>query len=126
MRKNIGVLGLLAVLGTLAVLLAPVSGALTQKVVVHTEVEWGPQTCLEYWTASLADPTVPGSQVHCSPTGYAELNEVAYSGWIVGVDPEMGSNSWVSCKVWINGELEHVDFAEAGDGHEATCSSRVP
>ena len=53
--------------------------------------------------------------------GWSEWLQYAGPGQSVGVDPNMGANTWVSCTVYVNGRLDYADYASRGDGTDANC-----
>jgi hypothetical protein len=47
------------------------------------------------------------------------------SGRWIGVDPEMSRASAVACDLYVNGVNVLSDYADRGDGTEATCMVQV-
>lgn len=84
---------------------------------VRTTVTWVGADCILIYHGwnGVAKPV-------CNPSGtytYTEGN--AWPGDQIGLDPIMGSASYIDCKMWINGVLSWSDAAYAGDGSDVTC-----
>lgn len=90
-----------------------------------TEVRWSGSDCVQVYGASINNPYLIGSPVwQCAGGGgvhAATWTEYRGSGQVIGVDPEMGSNAWISCTLWVNGVVEFSDYATAGNGHQVSC-----
>lgn len=116
--------GILATLVGALFWVAPRAGAY-QTVYAVTRVEWAGSPCVQVYGASVGNPYLIGSPVwQCDSNGsphWAEWTESRASGQVVGIDPEMGNNSWIKCTLWINGRVEYVDYATAGNGHQVSC-----
>ena len=80
---------------------------------VTTEVNWGGQNCIWIWDAYGSKTARRG--------GHAIYDNIAYSGGLVGLDPEMSGADWISCTSWVNGVKVHSDATSRGSGHEVTC-----
>lgn len=122
-----GFLILVSILATLMVWLfwaAPSSHAY-REVFAVTRVEWAGSNCIQAYGASQGNPYLIGSPVWTcvapSAPHWAEWAESRATGQIVGVDPEMGDNAWIKCTLYINGRVEYVDWATAGNGHQVSC-----
>ena len=100
-------------------------GLATVLVFAVTRVEWTGSPCIQVYGASQNNPYLVGAPIYqCvapSAPHWAEWVESRSSGQVVGIDPEMGSNTWVRCTLWINDAIAFMDFAEAGDGHQVNC-----
>lgn len=94
-------------------------------------MEWVGTPCLTYTTPAVGNPTVVGSPyTYCSPQNnalsyWAEIDQNAAPGQLVGADPEMGDNSSISCELYINGHLDYAASASAGDSQQVNCLRRL-
>lgn len=92
-----------------------------------TVVQWQGSSCVAAQGAAFGNPYMKGSpSLTCSadPAGMvhtATWTELRVSGQYIGVDPIMGSNNWVSCRLYVDGALVVADHADAGDGTDVTC-----
>ena len=80
---------------------------------------WGGTDCISIEGAQLYNQRATSFHTGCG--GGWTWNEVAGPGEIFGGDPIMGSASWASCKVYVNGDLVYSDYATAGDGTDVNC-----
>ena len=92
---------------------------------VEVDVSWSGTSCVNYHGRSESNHYRTASGFQCA--GSQSLFWTYYSspGETIGIDPEMGNNSFVSCALYINGRFVASDSAYAGDGHEATCLSTL-
>lgn len=92
-----------------------------------TVVQWQGTSCVAAQGAAFGNPYQMGRpSLTCDggPVGMvhtATWNELRVSGQYIGVDPIMGANNWISCTLYVNGELVVSDHADAGDGTDVTC-----
>lgn len=91
---------------------------------VLTFVRWGGSPCVwvmsptqgNFWSTSL--------DFVCDEDYDQQISfrTSASSGQYIGADPVISGNvTWVGCSVVINGNLDHADYAESGDGNDASC-----
>lgn len=80
-----------------------------------------------YWTgANCIDIQHATGEVVTRCGGYASfVNPSTGPGWTTGVDPIMGAASQISCSFYLNGSLEYVDMAFAGDGTDVNCIREI-
>lgn len=94
-----------------------------------TRVEWAGNPCVQVYGASQNNPYLIGAPVwQCDTTPgmhWAEWVESRTTGQVVGVDPEMGGNAWISCTLWVNGRIEAHAEATAGNGVQVSCLRTV-
>jgi hypothetical protein len=90
-----------------------------------TEVRWSGSHCVQIYGAAVTNPYLIGSPVwQCdggNGTHAASWVEYRGSGQVIGIDPEMGDNDWISCTLWVDGRVEYSDSATAGNGHQVNC-----
>lgn len=118
-----GFLVLSTILASLIVWLfwAAPKGHAYQSVRAVTYVQWGGSPCVQIYGASVGNPYLIGSPIYECGGGQAQWVEYRSTGQVVGVDPEMGNNSWIACQLYVNGRLEYSDSANAGDGNQVSC-----
>lgn len=118
-----GFLVLFTILASLVAWLfwAAPDAAASRWVTAVTRVQWGDSPCVQVYGASQSNPWLIGAPIYQCGGGQAEWVEQRQSGQVVGIDPEMGANSWISCTLWINGAVEWSDSALAGDGNQVSC-----
>jgi hypothetical protein len=86
----------------------------------QAQLSWHTRSII-YWTGtSCIQMNSPGgSGTACG--GSWEVPQQVYRGQDFGVDPVMGNASWISCEIWVEGELAYMDHAFAGDGTDVNC-----
>ncbi|ACH62078.1 hypothetical protein MYRNA_70 [Mycobacterium phage Myrna] len=106
-----------------ATVVAPPEAGASMSHVVTTYVQWNGVECLPYVFADRYNDLYPASA--CNAVHRLEVNETAFSGDIVGVDPIMGANLWLACQVYIDHQLAFSDSGTAGDGTDINCLRRL-
>lgn len=79
----------------------------------RVEVYWAGTPCIDILQATGVRQTVCG--------GSATFTAVTGPGRTIGIDPIMGAASSISCLFYLNGTLDYVDLAYAGDGTDVNC-----
>ena len=92
---------------------------------VHVVEGWTGTNCLSLYGPGTHDRGTVGHATDCSAALTFTWDYAAAPGEWIGVDPEMGANSSIACAVYIDGYLMSDDYAAAGDGHNATCLTRL-
>src|SRR4051812_5436351 len=83
---------------------------------VRTEVSWTGAPCIEVYVSNVTATTfVP--RVACGGS-YVYTEGNVWYGDQIGVDPVMGSASYIECTMWIDGVMSWSDAAVAGDGSD--------
>jgi hypothetical protein len=111
--KRLIIAALIAVTAALGLTSAPANAA---SGYVVTRIEWG---------GTLHRACRPGRhrlRLPRQPLRRLDgVHRVRLPGQLVGQDPVVGNNDWVSCTITINGRVEWTDYASLGDGHDANC-----
>jgi hypothetical protein len=100
-----------------AVLFAPPAQASGSY--ARTLVSWEGSPCIDM---RFSDATSSYTYVRSACGGsftWTESN--VWSGDWVGVDPIMGTASFIACDLWVDGALSWTDYAYAGNGHDVNC-----
>jgi hypothetical protein len=85
---------------------------------IIADVDWtGPQ-CIEI-QYPVYDTVI--SDVMCTPTRHWHAAYYAEPGEMIGFNPEIGSASFVSCTMTIDGRIDHAQSAFNGDGNVVDC-----
>ena len=92
---------------------------------VRVTANWTGSTCLFWWGPGTDNTNGLGSRTQCSYNRGFEWDYSAAPGEWVGVDRQMGNNSSVMCSLYVDGRRIAFDYAQAGDGHEASCLERL-
>lgn len=94
---------------------------------VRTIIDWtGPQQWIEFNYAPFSDRRhiVVGKVYGNQRVGL--IDDGVQRGDFYGADPIIGDNSYVSCRVTVDGvEVLHSE-AYAGDGHDCNCLAIMP
>lgn len=115
-------LALLAPIASIAIAAPAHAGVATS----FTVVDWGGSSCLEYVSANKFNPYARSNPyTQCDSGHELSWQEQAASGEILGIDPIMGDNDWISCSITINGSWTYTSYAARGDGHDVTCLRTV-
>lgn len=80
---------------------------------VRVEVYWSGTDCIGVYQATGE------RQIICG--GHETFTAISGPGRTVGIDPVMGQASQISCSFYLNGSLDYVDMAFAGDGTDVNC-----
>ena len=115
MKKTLAVAGIGAAIAIGSLVGAGTANANPGYATVVTRVNWGRFALRR--RRSLRRDLLPGDYAG----GWSEWLQYAGPGQSVGVDPNMGANTWVSCTVYVNGRLDYADYASRGDGTDANC-----
>jgi hypothetical protein len=100
-----------------AVLFAPPAHASGHY--VRTLVSWEGAPCID---VTYSDPTSSYTFTRAVCGGsYTRTESNVWGGDWIGVDPIMGSASFIACDMWIDGVLSWTDSAYAGDGSDVNC-----
>lgn len=104
----------IALTALFSVLTAPMAQATIGRYVT-TIVTWGPYNCI--WM------TGTGGTVQDCNGGYDSATNFVAVGSLTGVDPSIGENSWVNCRLIDarTGQLLWADGGTKGDGHDINC-----
>lgn len=84
---------------------------------VRVEVYWSGANCIDIQQATGLVQTICG--------GHETFTAISGPGRTVGIDPIMGAASQISCSFYLNGSLEYVDMAFAGDGTDVNCIREI-
>jgi hypothetical protein len=114
MKRLIAALFLVVLGGGILAPPANASGAF-----VRTEVTWTGAACIDV-TLSDTSSTYTYTKGVCSGSYVLTESNVWPGDWI-GVDPIMGSASYIECTMWIDGYLAWQDDAARGDGTDVNC-----
>ncbi|OBF95122.1 hypothetical protein A5790_01905 [Mycobacterium sp. 852002-51152_SCH6134967] len=90
-------------------------------VTATTRLQWAGSRCISILSARQDDRTRTGEDRICADSGTWRYSEQATSGHLIGGDPIMGDADWIACQLYINGQLEFSDRADAGDGSDVSC-----
>ena len=92
---------------------------------VHVEVNWRGSNCLSFYGPSQGRPQFSvGSRTLWSCSRLLVWDSTAERGEWIGI-AEMDGNSAIMCTLFVNGRYRLSDYANAGDGHEASCLVRL-
>ena len=80
-----------------------------------TEVQWGGTNCIQ------ENQAYGYSDYLCGFGNSWHRDERVASGQDFGLDPVMGSASWISCQVYVDTQLVYSDYATVGDGTDVNC-----
>lgn len=61
----------------------------------------------------------------CDPDHVLNWTETRTSGQWFGADPIISGAPWLSCNVWVGGNMVDADYVTLGDGNDADCLYRV-
>jgi hypothetical protein len=87
-------------------------------ITVMTIVSWSGTDCIPIRTP---DGQRDLCDIYQQPKSEAVVVHGKGIGDLVGADPVMGRADWVSCDVYLNGNLTFRDSATAGDGSDVNC-----
>lgn len=87
-------------------------------ITVMTTVTWSGSDCIPIRTVNGQSDLC---DIYQQPPSEAVVEHGKAIGDLVGVDPIMGHADWVSCDVYLNGNLYFRDFGRAGDGSDVNC-----
>jgi hypothetical protein len=91
-------------------------------ITVMTVVKWSGTNCITVRTATGEREVCDSVQ---EPRSEAIVEHGKKPGDLVGVDPIMGTASWISCEMYLNGSQSMTDYATAGDGTDVTCQNTL-
>jgi hypothetical protein len=115
MRKGL-IAGAIGAAALAAVSLAPSASANAYGgYYTTTQVQWGGSSCI------AVNEAYGYSDYLCGYGQSWRRDEVVYSGQDFGLDPVMGSASWISCQVYVDTQLVYSDYATVGDGTDVNC-----
>lgn len=90
-------------------------------VTATTRLQWAGSRCISILSARQDDRTRTGEDRICADSGTWRYSEEATFGQLIGGDPLMGDADWIACQLYINGQLEFSDKADAADGSDVNC-----
>ena len=88
---------------------------------VEVDVSWSGTSCIYFHARSESNHYRTASGSQCAGSQSLFWTYYASPGEAIGIDPEMGGNSFVSCALYVDGRYVASDSAYANDGTEATC-----
>jgi hypothetical protein len=96
-----------------------------KSVTATSRIQWSGSRCIDVRSARRDNKTQSVTDSVCSRDGTWRYSEEATTGQLVGGDPIMGDADSISCQLYINGQLEFSDKADAGDGTDVNCLRTV-
>lgn len=99
---------------------------------VVVTMEWGSAKCIDFLVPTPASGrTKVQKYTNCDKgiipgTGFTSASYFAPAGTLVGLDPEIGANDWVGCRITdADGAEIWSDYGTKGDGHDINCLREV-
>lgn len=88
---------------------------------VRTVVYWEDSYCIDVVISDKFSTYTYTKSVCNSIHEYTLTESNVWPGDWIGMDPIMGSASWIGCTMWIDGVVSWRSAAYAGDGYDVNC-----
>jgi len=113
----VGLLGAMSLAFAPAALAGPTGGLYTIGGDISILITWGPGDCIQLNWPTASEPLCNGAHA------YVGHQYNVLPGQVIGVDPDISGNQFVSCSIMddATGQIVWRDSGTLGDGHDINC-----